>query len=167
MDILKILKGGDLRSIGNARIIVDLVKDQKTFDELFKGLFEEDRLIVMRAADAIEKITLNNTDYLQPHKEELMKLLERSKNKELQWHLSLLVPRLQLSKQEEITIAEILKRWVVDKDQSRIVRVNSIQGLYELSKNCPEIKKDLINLVKELKTENIASINARLRKLKM
>lgn len=78
MDILKKLKGGDLRSIGNARIIVDLVKDQKAFDELFKGLFEEDRLIVMRAADVIEKITSNNTNYLQLHKQELLTLLDRS-----------------------------------------------------------------------------------------
>lgn len=53
----KYLQGGDLRSIADVDQLIPLIKTQKTFDELFSCLESEDRLIVMRAADAIEKIT--------------------------------------------------------------------------------------------------------------
>lgn len=54
----EILKGGDLRSIGKTNEVVGMVNNQKSFDELYQLLFHPDRKIVMRAADAIEKITL-------------------------------------------------------------------------------------------------------------
>ncbi|RQP18386.1 MAG: hypothetical protein EAS52_05655 [Parapedobacter sp.] len=57
-----ILQGGDLRSIGKANQVVAQVGDQSTFDELFKELYNTDRKVVMRAADSIEKITVNKPD---------------------------------------------------------------------------------------------------------
>ena len=63
-DFKKILSGGNLRSIGKSNTVILKINSQNDFDELFKYLFPENRLIVMRAADAIEKITLNNPQYL-------------------------------------------------------------------------------------------------------
>lgn len=51
-----LLEGGDLRSIGKANEIVDMIHNQADFDELFENLMATDRKIVMRAADAMEKI---------------------------------------------------------------------------------------------------------------
>jgi hypothetical protein len=51
------LTGGDLRSIGRSNEIVSSIKNQKEFDILFELLFSSDRILVMRAADAIEKVT--------------------------------------------------------------------------------------------------------------
>jgi len=67
---------------------------QHDFDELFKLLFHADRLIVMRAADMIEKITVRDSLYLTSHKIEIFDLCEIAQNKELKWHLALLLPRL-------------------------------------------------------------------------
>jgi len=74
-DIKKYLKGGDIRSIAGVEQLVPLIKTQKDFDELFSCLYSEDRLIVMRAADAIEKITRDHQAYLDPHKSRLISLL--------------------------------------------------------------------------------------------
>lgn len=78
----KILSGGDLRSLGISNSIITKIKNQGTFDELFKYLFHEDRLVVMRAADTIEKITNRNPQYLTKHKEEIIELwmLQKKKN---------------------------------------------------------------------------------------
>lgn len=86
-----ILKGGDLRSIGKANEIVAMVNNQTAFDELFEGLTYSERKVVMRTADAIEKITLRKSDYLQKHKTELLNLCQSAKDIELKWHLALLV----------------------------------------------------------------------------
>lgn len=81
-----ILKGGDLRSIGKANEIVAMVNNQTAFDELFEGLTYSERKVVMRTADAIEKITLRKSDYLQKHKTELLNLCQSAKDIELKWH---------------------------------------------------------------------------------
>lgn len=53
-----LLSGGDFRSIGHSNQIVSQVKTQEDFDALFAGFFIPERLIVMRVADATEKLRL-------------------------------------------------------------------------------------------------------------
>lgn len=57
-NLITYLQGGDLRSIANVDRLLPLIKDQNDFDELFRHLYSDDRLIIMRTADAIEKITV-------------------------------------------------------------------------------------------------------------
>jgi len=163
---IKRLSGGDLRSIGGANAIAKQVQSQHQFDELFEALFHNDRLIVMRAADVVEKITQNKPDYLKSHKKSLLRLLKDAKDKELKWHLVLLISRLQLTKPELGKVWEILSNWVLDSNESRIVRVNSIQALFDLSQQVPELMEDFELKITQLEREEIPSIKARIRKLK-
>jgi len=57
--------------------------------------------------------------------------------------------------------------WAKDKTNSRIVRVNSMQALFELSRQNKKFTKKFQQLIGELQKENIPSINARIRKLKV
>jgi len=163
---LELLSGGDLRSIGKSNDAVTLIKCQDDFDVLFGFLFDKDRKVVMRAADALEKVTLNNHQYLQKHKTRLIQLCFKAVDKELKWHLALLASRLKLTKDELESVRELLTRWALNKDESKIVRVNSIQAMFEilrLDENCEEeFKRILFSLEKQ----NIPSINARIRKLR-
>ena len=160
------LSGGDLRSIGNSNAIVKHVRSQSQFDCLFKGLFHHDRLIVMRAADAIEKVTQKVPGYLLPHKQSLLGLLYVATDKELKWHIALLVPRLNLTKSELRKTRATLMYWALDTNESRIVRVNSIQGLFDLLQHSPGQRKDLENILAQLDRQQVPSIRARIRKLK-
>jgi len=166
-DLIKYLKGSDLRSIAGADKIVSLIKTQKDFDELFKLLFSKDRLIVMRTADAVEKITLQNPEYLKGHNQDIINLINTAINKELKWHLALIVSRLNLTF-EQLGIAwDKLTKWATDRKESKIVRVNSIQSLFDLTKKNKELKRDFDLTIQTIEAENIPSINARLRKLKI
>ena len=160
----KLLTGGDLRSIGKSNAIVLKVQNQDYFDELFKCLFHKDRLVVMRAADAIEKITLQHPAYLSKYKNVLLELCDAAKNKELKWHLALLIPRLNLSGKEIEIVWRILSGWVSDKEESKIVRVNSIQALYDLAGKETKYVKDLQTLLFKIQKENVPSLNARIKK---
>ena len=164
-NIIKYLQGGDLRSIANVDKVVSLIKTQTDFERLFQYLFSEDRLIVMRAADAIEKITLNNPKFLSNHEKEIINLLEIAVDKELKWHLALIAPRLDLALDELGIVWDKLVNWAKDKNESKIVRVNSIQSLFDLEKNNKKFEKDLKLIIQEIESENIPSINARLKKL--
>ena len=161
-----LLSGGDLRSIGNSDRIAANIQSQDDFDILFPYLFQPDRLVVMRAADAIEKITVHHPEYLQKHKEHILELCRQAANKELQWHLALLLPRLDAEGQTLEHIWGILEQWARDKTNSRIVRVNSLQGMFEMAKRKREWTLDFISLLTELEQENIPSLSARIKKIR-
>ena len=57
--ILSRLRGGDRRSIGNVSEVVAAVrKKPDLLKGLVAGLFDEDPVVRMRAADAMEKVSL-------------------------------------------------------------------------------------------------------------
>lgn len=164
--LLDTLSGGDLRSIGNANAIVKQVRSQNQFDRLFEGLFHSDRLIVMRAADALEKITQKVPGYLLPHKRSLLGLLHVAADKELKWHIALLVPRLNLTTSELRKVRATLTYWALDTNESRIVRVNSIQGLFDLMQHSSRQRKGFKLTLEQLERQAVPSLRARIRKLK-
>lgn len=163
--LLDQLSGGDLRSIGNANAVVKQVRSQIQFDKLLEGLFHSDRLIVMRAADAIEKISQKERRYLLPHKRRLLGLLNSAVEKELKWHVALLVPRLPLTASELKKARTTLTCWALDKSESRIVRVNSIQGLFGLLERSPGQRRGFHRTLAQLEREAVPSITARIRRL--
>ncbi len=164
-NFLQYLEGGDLRSIAGTNEIVRLVNSQSDFDALFKYLFFDDRRVVMRTADAIEKITLRKRDYLIKYRQAIIELMTTAVDKELKWHLALMSSRLVLSPQQLAIVWNQLRQWAEDKKESRIVRVNSIQALFELSDNNRQLSQEFDAIVQQIATENIPSINARLKKL--
>ncbi|CAN5321291.1 hypothetical protein BH09BAC6_BH09BAC6_15000 [soil metagenome] len=163
--IVELLSGGDLRSIGKSNQVISLIHTQKDFDQIFNRLFDEDRLMVMRCADAIEKITRINRAYLAKHKTAIIKLGETAKNKELKWHLALLIPRLQLTAPELRSVWKLLYDWAADKINSRIVRVNAISALFELTKQDRELTNSFYGLITAVEKEKIPSINARIKSI--
>ena len=165
-ELVKKLTGGDLRSIGEANAVVDEIKDQSDFDALFACLHLDDRLVIMRAADAIEKITVKRSDFLSGHKEELFTFCRSADNSEFKWHLALLLPRLSLSRDEFADAWEILSSWLCDPKESKIVRVNSMQALFELSKQDEAARERFDSILLEVEMEKIPSLLARIRKIR-
>ncbi len=161
------LGGADLRSIGNNKLLIGKIKTQAEFKALFECLNVQDRIVVMRAADAIEKITKFHPELLDGYKEKLFDLCKTASHKELKWHLAQLLPRLTLPKDDRERAFGILAGWLSDKTNSKIVRVNALQGLYDLSVSNDKIRSYLEILVVSLQKENIASLDARIKKLKL
>lgn len=160
------LKGGDLRSIGKADEIVRKITNQEDFDALFSGLFNSHRIVVMRTADAIEKITVSKPYLLNPHKAELLHLCHNATHIELKWHLALLVSRLKLTADETEKVWKLLTAWASNEMESKIVRVNSLQALFQLTQCNEELKEDFDQIINRIASENIPSLNARIKKLR-
>jgi len=133
IDFSKVLSGGDLRSIGASISVALHICNQQDFDTLFKYIFHPDRIVTMRAVDAIEKISFSQPEFLQKHKKRIFELLGRAKDKELKWHIAQLVPRLQLTNREFGLAWVTLTDWAKDRSNSRIVRVHSIQALADMA----------------------------------
>jgi hypothetical protein len=164
-DLLDYLRGTDLRSIGKNEEILPLINSQNVFDDLFLYLYDDNRAVRMKTIDIIEKITVKNNKYLKKHKGEIIEFCTSDENIEFKWHLAQLLPRLEYGKDEINNIWEILKQWALNKRESKIVRVNSLESLYTIKEKMEIFEVEFVEFLKELKKENIASINARIKKL--
>lgn len=162
--ILSILQGGDRRSIGRSDEVAALVaRKPRLFPELFAGLWSDDPLVRMRAADAAEKVTRTAPKLLQPYKEELLGLLGESDEQEVRWHLAAMAPRLNLTTGEAQRVALHLAAYL--EDHSSIVKTFALQGLSELAQQHPTLRPAVLELLREALRSGTAAMRARSRKL--
>lgn len=159
------LLGGDLRSISKVSEIVKTVDNQQSFDKLVVFLSSSDRLLQMRSIDAIEKITVNYPEFLIPHKNTFLELSKQKQTIEFKWHLAQLLPRLPLNQAELTQLFETLKNWALTTTESKIVRVNSIQALYDITSKLLDKQEEFQQILTDIQQENIPSLNARIKKL--
>jgi HEAT repeat protein len=163
-NILGLLKGGDRRSIGSAdEVAVAVSKNLAMFPELFKGLWSEDPLVRMRAADATEKITRSHPDLLQRHKRELLGLMVETKQQELRWHLAAMVPKLELNVKECELVRCLLNNYL--QDRSSIVKTSALQALADLAAEHSSIRLEVLEILRQSARNGTPAMKARSRKL--
>lgn len=159
-----------IQRIGHTRSVQEtfsLSVSQEDFDALFREFGNKDYKQVLHAADSAEKISRRHPEYLQKHQLKILDLCHNATFSGLKWHLALMLPRITWNTDESGIVWNILMNWASDRNESRIVRTNSIQSLYELLKQFPELERDFQLIVQEIYQENIPSINARLHLLKI
>lgn len=163
-NILPLLEGGDRRTIGRSGQVVALVsRDTALFPHLMAGLWSEDPLVRMRAADAAEKVTRQDHALLAPYKKELLGLMSEADEQELRWHLAAMVPRLPLTAKERQVAVSVLNRYL--EDRSSIVKTFALQGLFDLAKDDPNLQPRVIEILREATRSGTAAMKARSRKL--
>jgi HEAT repeat protein len=163
-DIVDKLKGGDLRSIGRANEVAEeVINNPDLFDDLFKGINNEDPVVRMRTADAVEKVTKRHPEYLIPHKTVLLRQAAGLRQQEVRWHVAQLLPRLILDENEKSKAVEILFEYL--EDQSRIVQTNALQALADLAMRDVVLLPRVMDIVERLSQAGSAAVKNRALKL--
>lgn len=162
--VLHKLEGGDRRSIGRVdEVVAGVLADPSLFDALFYGMLDEDPVVRMRSADAVEKITALRPEYLQPYKAVLIGEVARSKQQEVRWHVAQMAPRLDLSADEREAVVGILLAYL--EDQSRIVKTFSMQALADLAQTDAQLRSRVLPILEELAATGSPAMRSRGRKL--
>jgi len=162
--VLRMLGGGDRRSIGRSNQVMAIIRRQPAlFSALIDGMHHTDELVRMRAADAVEKLTVTNTEWLQPFRAQLIKLAARATQQELRWHLAQVLPRLELSRRDREIVVEVCRRYLQDK--SRIVKTFAMQSLADLAKQDSRLTNSIRPLIASLTRTGRPSMKSRGRKL--
>lgn len=165
-ELINKLRGGDLRSIGRVTEVVALVKDDPTaFDALFAAMFSPEPLVQLRAADAVEKISRMHPHLLQPHKAVLLGELPPGLRQEVYWHIPLLLPRLSLTDDERERAWDQIVDILHSGSRSRILVVNCLQGLTDLSLQMGWRREEAAAAVREQMENDSPAVQARGRKL--
>lgn len=162
--ILSRLRGGDRRSIGNVTGVVAAVRKRPDlFEDLVTGLFDEDPVVRMRAADAMEKISLEKPQFLQPFKPELIRLAQQTQQQELRWHAAQMIPRLKLTPKETEAVTDIFFDYLTDK--SKIVVTFAMQALSDLALKKGVASASMIRAIEGLTRTGSPAIQSRGKKL--
>jgi hypothetical protein len=162
--ILSLLQGGDRRSIGRSNeVAARVLENPRLFPTLISGLWHDDPLVRMRAADAAEKVTRNLPELLVPHKKELLGLMAETEQAEVRWHMAVLAPRLPLSSSERQLIISLLKGYL--QDHHSIVKTLALQGLADLAQIDLEIRMEVREIVQQAARSGTPAMKARSRKL--
>lgn len=163
-DILSLLKGGDRRETGGSDRVAALVsRDPRLFPKLIAGLWSEDPLVRMRAADAAEKVTRTDRQLLRPYKKALLGLMTEAREQELRRHLALMAARLVLNAKERQLAMSLLESYL--DDRSSIVKTCALQGLADLTEEDPNIRPKVLELLREATRNGTPAMKARSRKL--
>lgn len=162
--IQKMLTGGDRRSLGRAAEVLELVRAlPERLGELVELLWDSDAVVQMRAADCLEKLSLEPQFDLRSYSAELLGLMAESSQQEVRWHLALMAPRLRLSAAEIRRAVAILEGYL--EDRSSIVKTCAMQGLWELSLQDSGLRSQVLELVRQAARNGTAAMRARARKL--
>ena len=166
--ILKKLSGGDRRSIGRsneiaADVLVRPAQSPRLLKVLIGALTSPDEVLRMRSADAVEKITMQRPELLQPFKKNLLSLAGTITQKEVRWHLAILIPRLELTATERAVSVEILFDYL--RDKSSIVKTFAMQSLADLASTDQRLKSQIRPLLEELTQIGTPAMRARGRKI--
>ncbi|MBX7146813.1 MAG: hypothetical protein K1X44_05840 [Alphaproteobacteria bacterium] len=163
-DVITLLSGSDLRSIGQVNYIIDQVQKNKLpIADLFAAIFYSDEGVRMRAADALEKISAHNPLILKPFKKQILNKVSKITRQEVRWHLAQILPRLSLTKKERDTAFILLKEFL--KDQSKIVRTFALQALTDIALQDPIYIQETINIVKNALQKGSPAMKSRAKKL--
>jgi hypothetical protein len=162
--ILKKLSGGDRRSIGHSNeVVAQVLAHPAYFRQVFDGLSNDDAVVRMRAADVIEKITLQRPELLQPFKKGFLTIAGSSDQQEVRWHVAQIIPRLHLTARDRAVTLDILFDYL--RDKSSIVKTWAMQAIAELAAVDPELKRQVTPLLDELTLIGTPAMRARGRKI--
>lgn len=155
-----LLSGGDRRSIGQSDQVARMINGPEACGELLELTDHPDRLIAMRAYDAVEKVAQRHPEWIRPHKRKLLAPAKPDMPIEVKWHLARLWPMIDLSPAERARVVAQLWTWADDPRESRIVRADAIAALARLDPSAL-----LPSVIARWQAERIPSLQARLRKL--
>lgn len=163
-NLLDQLKGGDRRSIGQADVVVRVLKkDPSRFQEIFHGFKSQNPVVRMRAADVVEKVTRHEYGLLKGYEREIIDDISTIGQQEVCWHIALLLPRLSVGKTDQEKIIDVLKHYL--EHESKIVVVNAMQALADLATMDGLLKKKAVRLIALKMVDGSPAIKARGKKL--
>lgn len=144
-------------------MVEEVLSHPERFGEVFEGMLSSDPIVRMRSADAVEKITAQIPQVLQPFKEALIERVARSDQQEVQWHVAQLISRLGLTSGERAEVVSVLFEYLGSK--SAIVKVFSMQALADIAERDASYRSVVIRRLESLTRTGTAAVRNRGRRL--
>ena len=165
LDPRAVLAGGDPRSLGRAEEVVDAVlADPDCLPKLFEAILDEDELVRMRAADALEKVCRRHPDWLVPYAERLLTQAAAVEQDSVRWHVAQLLGEVPLSAEQRRRAIALLERFA-DEETNGFVVAHALSSLAALADQEPSLRPALRRRLERLAQDERRSVAKRASKL--
>lgn len=108
-------KGSSEKRVG--KVVSEVLENPKLFEILFDDVLHPNPAIRQHTADAVDRVSLECPELLQPHKNTLIYKLSKVEQKEIRCHVSRMLPRLKISSREHSSVVSVLVSYLEDKSQ--------------------------------------------------
>lgn len=159
------LKGGDRRSTGRAdELAADALAGKIDPGAVYAAMFDEDAVVRMRAADALEKISAQRPACLRPFKRDFLARLPGISQMEVRWHAAQMLPRFGLTAAEGRTLAvPVLLGYL--RDKSRLVQTFALQALADFAAADRQLRPQVLGIIEHAARTGGPAVKARCRQL--
>lgn len=162
--LLRMLTGGDLRSIGRSEeAAAEVLANPPLFSHLIRAMGSSDPILRMRAADAAEKVTAHNPMLLERHKKKILSTIAAIDQKEVRWHVAQMIPRLSMTAVERKQAVRILNGYL--EDPSSIVRTSAMQALADIARGDQRLQAVIRKTIERFTESGTPAMKARGKKL--
>lgn len=162
--LLKMLEGGTLRSIGRSEeAAAEVLANPPLFKHLIRGMQSADPILRMRSSDAAEKVTRHNPILLAPHKKRILVSIARINQQEVRWHIAQMMLRIEWNAKERSALVVLLQEYL--RDRSSIVRTSAMQALANLALQDKKLRGSIVKRLNELTATGTPAMKARGKKL--
>ena len=163
--ILSKLSQGDMRTTGKSdEVVKEVLEKPELFDQVFHGLTDPNPGVRMRSADALEKISSQRSELLQPYKAELLRIAEITEQQEIQWHVAQMFSYLSLTTEEITGVVTLLEKYF-RQSKSNIVKVMALQTVANIAAIDDLYKLRLQKLLQEALQSGKPSLVSRAKKI--
>jgi hypothetical protein len=162
--ILRKLAGSDRRSIGKSnQVVAAVLANSNLFGIVFNGMLDDNPVLRMRCADAVEKITITHPEYLLPYKKQLLGQIAKIPQPEVRWHLAQLFSRIKWTARERRNVLKIVSNYL--NDESKIVKTFSMQALADIAEQDEALRSPIRRQLEKLTRSGSPAMKARGKKL--
>ena len=161
--IRSLLIGGDRRSIGESdRLALIIVENADLFASAVEAMSDENPIVRMRAADAVEKASRLDPERLTGHQARLLGPIAQNEQPEVRWHLLQMLPRLDLSSSETQAAFDLAVTSAAS--ESRIVAAEALSALFALSQAMADLRIKAVTAARAALGSPSPAVRARARR---
>jgi hypothetical protein len=124
---------------------------------------DDDPVVRMRAADAVEKASRSRPALLAAHKTSLLGSIAEINQHEVRWHLLQILPRLSLTADERLEWFKRAVQWV--QSDRRIVAAEALSALFGLARSDESLRAQAVTIAIQSLDGPSPALRARARKL--
>jgi hypothetical protein len=154
------LSPGRRLDVGRARdVAAMLLAHPRKTAQAVECLWDDDRGVANRAADALERASYHRPSLLAPWKDALLARLAEAQQNKLRWNLALMIPRVKLDAQETERAMIALRKYL--DDRGSIVRTAAMHGMAGLALQNPALLPEVLDTLRILTRSGTPAMRAR------
>lgn len=156
----ELLTGGDRRSIARSNAALILLRaDRSRVAELVKLVADRDWLVVMRAADLLEKLAHERPAWIQRFRRLFIGSLADNESWEIRLQIARTLPLLRWTPDERPQVLRILRRYV--NDPQLFVKAWALDSLARFAENDPGLMLVVRRLLRTFKQSGRPALRSR------